>query len=100
MSITMCTIIMLGLFASGHKAGIMGVGIAMQIVVSHVLHYAELAVCMTDAEVADYIACTYFCACGLAQTWSDRMTSTCPLEIGIHMENMLTDYNLQDMGKS
>lgn len=32
--ITTCTVIMFGLFASGHEAGIVGVGIATQIAVS------------------------------------------------------------------
>jgi len=80
--ITTCTVIMFGLFASGHESGIVGVGVATQVAtVSPLLIVVRM---------------------GLARTRSlaGQTTNTYPLEINVlRTENTASDYNMQGTGK-
>lgn len=101
--ITTCTVIMFGLFASGHESGIVGVGIATQVAVSHFLGFVAR---MTDERLQTISPLLIVVRVGLARTRSlarpsgQTISNTYPLEINVlRTENIASDHNTQGTGK-
>jgi len=83
--ITTCTVIMFGLFASGHESGIVGVGIATQVAtISPLLIVVRVGLARTRSLVRP----------------SGQTTSAYPLEMNVlRTENTASDYTTQGTGK-
>jgi hypothetical protein len=93
---------MFGLFASGHESGIVGVGIATQVAVSHFLGFVAR---MTDERLQTISPLLIVVRVGLARTRSlvrpsGQTTSAYPLEMNVlRTENTASDYTTQGTGK-